>query len=742
MKLLKSLLLSGVMALGLASAAEARTYALLVGVANYDAPGIHDLLGPRNDVSMIWRALKQRDVKPDDITVLTDGLPQDPDFPTAKGLPIRNNILGALDTIASEAQKGDTVMFYYSGHGTTQPVNPDVPQDEPEADGKDQVILPADSGSYDIISHTIKNAIVDNELADKFNAIRSKGAFVWAVVDACHSGTVTRGEDVTRSVDPAVLNVPEVTATTDQSRGGERDGAIKLKPGAGGIAGFYAVESYDEAIERPFTGYDPKMVGEGDKQRMGVFTYHLHRALTRDTASSFRDLAQEIVAEQNSDRTGGKVPPPVFDGDLDEPVPGSDAARVPNSVTSILADGKITIPAGILHGFDVGARIALYAPGKPDKPVAHANIIDATAVTSSAGEVTWDDATAKADGGAFAALVESPAITFRFTVSPPPATDFATDNDKAFFGKLIEQVFADAPQKLGIELGAPGNPDADLILRVKNGRLWIMRPDRPLVETAGAYNETPSLDLNRYPEGLGTDLKNAVWSLARAAKLLRVASALDGTSIDSGGDTSGITMKATMKRTPGQDPKGACPKDPPETALASPISPLIPLATGNCDFIEIEVSNDSDLDYYLAGFYVDSLGGIASIPASAAQNGCVRTLISDGKKSLRFRFWINTWDVKAKKPTSVGAENFVVLAIPKSENRQPPKLCALTQPTVSAMQQTRDVEMPGTRGSKDKLASLIGDMEGSATRGMSAAAEEESDGPQMAGRLFVFDVKP
>ena len=730
MKLFKTLLLAGAFSLA-ATAAQARTYALLVGVANYDAPGIHDLLGPRNDVSIIWRALKARDVKTEDIAVLTDGLPQSPDFPLPYGLPQRANILGELDHLAAEAQKGDTVLFYYSGHGSVQPVDPGVPQDEPEADGMDQVILPADVGAYDIISHSIKNAIIDNELAEKFNAIRAKGALVWAVVDACHSGTVTRGQDVTRSVDPAVLGVPSAPQVA-QTRGGDREGAITLKPGAGGIVGFYAVESYDEAIERPFPGYNLPMVGEGDKQRMGVFTYHLHRALMHDTAATFRDLAQEIVADLNTDRTGGKVPPPVFDGDLDQPVPGSDAARIPSSVSAILADGKLSIPAGILHGFDVGAKLALYVPGKPGKPVAHADVTEATAVTSVATEIAWDDEQAKTDGGALAAVVEEPAISFRFIVSPPPAADFADESEKQAVTKSITDTFQDDAQKLGIALGEPGNADADLMLRVKNQRLWIVRPDRPWVETAGAYNETPSLAL----DGDAAALKTAVWSLARAAKLLRVASSLDSQS--DGED--GITISGSMLRTPGQDPKGACAKEPPATAVASPVEPLMPVATGNCDFIEIDVKNESDQDYYVSGFYVDSLGGIAAIPANTAQNGCVRTLISDGKKQLRFRFWINTWDVKNAKPTSTGAENFVILAVPKDESRQPPKLCALTQPTLTAMQQTRDVEMPATRGEKSKLSELLGDVEGGATRGVSAASDEE--GAKMSGRLFVFDVKP
>ncbi len=481
MNILKPLLLSTALSLAIATTATARTHALLIGVSDYNVNGIHDLKGPPNDVSILWRALKHRDVKDEDIAVLTDPvLPVSADFPKPRGLPHRAEILAELDRLAAAVQSGDTVMFYYSGHGTVQPVNPDIPQEEPEADGQDQVILPGDVGAYSMIDRTIKNAIVDNELAAKFNAIRAKGAFVWAVVDACHSGTVTRGQDVTRSVDPAVLNVPATPKL--ETHGGEREAAIPLPPGAGGIVGFYAVESYAQAIERPFPGYNLPMVGDGDNQRMGVFTYTLHRALMRDTASTFRDLAQQIVAEINSDRSGGKVPPPVFDGDLDAAVPGSDAARVPNSVSAIVNDGAVDIPAGALHGFDVGSTVALYNPGAPDKPVARATISDATGVTSKAEEIEWLDEAAKIDRGAFQALVESPGINFRFVVSPPPEGDFTNAEEKAAVTAAVETAFGADGARIGIATGEANDPDADLILRVKNNRLWIVRPDLNWVE--------------------------------------------------------------------------------------------------------------------------------------------------------------------------------------------------------------------------------------------------------------------
>lgn len=735
MKHLKAMLLAGaLLILPTASAQASRTMALLVGVADYtDASGIKDLHGPRNDVSILWRALQQRGVAAADITVLTDGLPAGERFPVAAGLPVSARILEELDRLASEVASGDTVLFYYSGHGTRQPDNPAEPEDEPETDGMDQVILPGDVGAYDPIKRTLRNAIVDDVIGRKIAAIRARGAFVWAVIDACHSGTVTRGDQVTRSVDPASLGIPATPAAAT-TRGGTRKGTLRAvpKPGEGGMVGFYAVESYDEAIERAFPGYDLPMVGEAETQRMGVFTFLLHRALTRNTAATYRELAQEIVSELNSDATGGKVPPPVFDGDLDAPVPGSTGSRLANAATGIVSGETISFPVGSLQGFDTGATLALYAPGQFDTPVGQAEVIEATAVTSSAGNINWSAGTTAIASGTLVATVSGPAINFRFVVSPPPLADHASDAEANMVSKALDTAFGEGAAAIGIELGEPGDPDADLLLRVKNERLWIVRPDRPWITEPGIAGETPSLSLFDPPE----QLKSAVWNLARAAKLLRVAAGLAaGASAD-----DGIVMTSSLHRLPGQDPRAECKgSEPPPGAQASSIDPLLPAAAGNCDFITIDVRNDSDLDYDVAGFYVDALGGVHAVPGSSTRRGCVRSLPAGSGKPLTFRFWIDTWDEVANRPSAIGAENFVVLAIPKGDARQPPKLCALTQPTLTAMQQTRSVE--GTLERKGgKLSALLGAVGGETTRSFSAAAED--DGPAMSGRLFVFDVRP
>ena len=395
-------------------------------------------------------------------------------------------------------------------------------------------------------------------------------------------------------------------------------------------------------------------------------------------------------------------------------------------------------PVGALQGYDVGATLALFAPGKLDKPVAHAEVTEATAVTATAENVSWQEDATSFDRGTLAAVVDTPAINFRFVVSPPPDSDFADEAAKGFVGTALAESFKDGAESIGIELGEPGNPDADVLLRVKDNRLWVLRPDKPWVTTAGAYDETPNLPLSGDQAKLAASVKTAVWSLARATKLVRVTSALDSAGTSDGD----ILVQAAMKPSASADSKAACNTGArPDMAQASPVSPLIPAGAGNCDYVSIEVSNDSDIDYYVAGFYVDALGGVSAMPASTAKSGCVRSLPAGTGKKLTFSFWIDTWDEKSGKPSTVGAENFVVLAVPKdSKGGSAPRLCSLTQPTLAGMQQTRDVEMPGQRGSKQKLSQLLNGVQGAATRGASAAPED--GGPAMSGRLFVFDVKP
>src|SRR5439155_10989497 len=133
---------------------------------------------------------------------------------------------------------------------------------------------------------------------------------------------------------------------------------------------------------------------------------------------------------------------------------------IPNSVTGIVTAGKLSLPVGALQGFDAGARLALYAPGKPKDVIGHADVEEATAVTASAGPIDWVQGAEEIEDGTISALVEEPAINFRFVVAPPPKSDFADDAGKTLATGALASAFQEDATKLGVSLGASGNADA------------------------------------------------------------------------------------------------------------------------------------------------------------------------------------------------------------------------------------------------------------------------------------------
>ena len=171
------------------------TFALLVGCTEYPVlQSINPkeqyessirLLGPGNDVELMHDVLRRYLGVPEaNITRLTGWDPRD-----EASRPTRANILGHLDRLAREVPTGAHVFVLYSGHGSQQP-------DEPggdEADGLDEILLPADAGGWDPEAKRVRNVITDDEIGAHLTAIRDRGADVWAVFDCCHSATMMRG---------------------------------------------------------------------------------------------------------------------------------------------------------------------------------------------------------------------------------------------------------------------------------------------------------------------------------------------------------------------------------------------------------------------------------------------------------------------------------------------------------------------------------------------------------------------
>lgn len=144
--------------------------ALLIGI-NYT--GTSDALaGCVNDINNINKMLLERvdGYTKETITIITD----DPKSPVK---PTKRNMEEAIRRFATGCKSGDTLFFYYSGHGAQLNDN-----NGDESDGRDSVLVPLDYKTAGVIRD-------DWIFTNMVNCLPA-GVLLWAFTDCCHSGTM------------------------------------------------------------------------------------------------------------------------------------------------------------------------------------------------------------------------------------------------------------------------------------------------------------------------------------------------------------------------------------------------------------------------------------------------------------------------------------------------------------------------------------------------------------------------
>ena len=117
----------------------------------------------------------------------------------------KTGIVGAFKRMTASCKYGDVVYIHYSGHGQQMT---DVHNDE--KDGLDECWIPYDACRKVSATYHGEKHLTDDELNVYLNAIRNKiGAKgkLLVVIDACHSGDGTRGEDdeIVRGVEDTLV---------------------------------------------------------------------------------------------------------------------------------------------------------------------------------------------------------------------------------------------------------------------------------------------------------------------------------------------------------------------------------------------------------------------------------------------------------------------------------------------------------------------------------------------------------
>ena len=110
-------------------------------------------------------------------------------------------IVDAFGKLAAQSRRGDVVYVHFSGHGQQMK---DVHNDE--KDGLDECWIPYDAYRKPCEKDRGEKHLTDDEVNRCLNAVREKvgdTGKMLVVIDACHSGGATRGDDdeVVRGVD-------------------------------------------------------------------------------------------------------------------------------------------------------------------------------------------------------------------------------------------------------------------------------------------------------------------------------------------------------------------------------------------------------------------------------------------------------------------------------------------------------------------------------------------------------------
>jgi hypothetical protein len=168
--------------------AGARNVALLVAVGQFSDPQLksHQLLGPALDIDSMQRALTERwGFAAADVVALRDQA------------ATRQRILDEIAALEQRSTAGDTVLIYFSGHGTSANDN-DNNFDLPYATG---AWVPYDL-DYSSIPAAQRTLIVGRrDLVPRLKRLDQGGRWVVVVSDSCYSGQVVRsfGESHSRS---------------------------------------------------------------------------------------------------------------------------------------------------------------------------------------------------------------------------------------------------------------------------------------------------------------------------------------------------------------------------------------------------------------------------------------------------------------------------------------------------------------------------------------------------------------
>ena len=687
-------------------------YALLVGVSSY--PSLDEdlqLIGPKNDAKLMRQVLLNNGFNPENVTSLVSGGEK----------PTKEAIMTALQNIADKARKDDFVYLHFGGHGSQQ-LSAEGSDDE--ADGMDEIFLPANVGEWNYDIGQVKNAITDNEIGSALTAIRRKGAFVWVVFDSCHSGTMTRGAPAEgvryRKVQPWQLSsnramqgkirqqLADVADKTSIKSRGKRtapeaftDDQVKDED-LGGYVAFFAAQT---------TEVTPEMrLPRGDRKRVshGLFSYAVAEILSSQSGISYRQAAQMIL--QKYATLPLNAPTPMFEGTgLDEPMLGSGQSEPIRQWPLVIVDGELTIPAGQLHQIGVGSLLVVVkSPGdKTEDAITAVEVVDSELFSSVLSPVSIPGMTklkvSELPDNAYVRLVDKQ-LNMSLTVALPKVKATMTDAETRVLA-LLKKLQSSDNTGFTIRWVTAGK-DADLRLALLNNQLWLLASGGELIES-GARKSISIRLLNKSEQDIADALSSSLKSIAKVSNLLRLSTTMGDVEDD------GIQLKFYTTAKCRQNEANCIPGE--REVLPGQLAQTLAK-----DKVRFVVKNNSEVAVDVTLLFIDGSYGISPYFPVRGRSNRIEAGASKEWKAT----------VNAK---TVGLEHMLVIAVQAEEGAEHADFTFLAQP---ALPRTRGVRRAGSQ----TLNAMF--REAGFGKPRSRGLDGEAEKSKTSMRLFSWKVQP
>lgn len=339
----------------------ANKYALIVAIGDYPESGGWGKISGNKDVPYVQNVLKRQQFESQNIVVLVDSM------------ATRKNIEAQLSQLINKTKPGDIVLIHFSCHG--EQIEDD---NGDEVDGLDEAIVAYDAisprKSVDFEKDTA-GYLRDDVFGQYIKKLRSKlgkNGDVVVFMDACHSGTGTRGNMKTRGGEKPLVSKNYVPK--DQ---GNHDNVFQETDISGPDLATYVVFSAARAEELAF-----EVLGD-NRESMGSLTYAVAKVMEQmEAGSSYRSFFAKLQAVMNS-----KVPGqhPVMEGNgIDRVLFGGNYVYQKNyvPVSKVKSENTLELEGGLFAGLDKGAKVVLCASGAAEP--SESNIVDS-------GVVVWSN---------------------------------------------------------------------------------------------------------------------------------------------------------------------------------------------------------------------------------------------------------------------------------------------------------------------------------------------------------------